>query len=51
MSIIFDEIQKLSVLKKAWTLNALAKQGLTSTERRMVQIMCGVSLADRVPTE
>ena len=32
LSIFFEEIQKLSVLKKAWTLNALAKQGLTSTE-------------------
>ena len=36
---------------EAWALNASAKQRITSTERRMVRMMCGVSLADRVPTE
>ena len=36
---------------EAWALNASAKKRITSTERRIVRMMCGVSLADRVPTE
>ena len=45
-------MQKPTPLKlEAWGLNALAKQYIISTERRIVRMMRGVSLVDRVPTE